>query len=293
MNPEPMTKLNKGIGVVGSTTIDTIVSQHRSVTKIGGVTAYAGITYSRHGLDTFVVSNIANNDRTIVDRLEQENIIVLNGKTNRTTHFVNDIKKDPRGQALFNRARSIQPRQLSAVIKRVGGLHLGPLHPDDIESEALTALHNTDLKIFLDIQGYTRKVVTKRVSAAVSRHLPAALSAAHIIKANGTELKYILEHYQKGLTELMKTFEIEESVITLGQEGGWVETLSGEKFDYTADRIETVTDPTGAGDVFFAAYLICRFVNNQDIPDACRYAASTAARQVEGTHISIDRLGLP
>ena len=89
-----MTKLNKGIGVVGSTTIDTIVSQHRSVTKIGGVTAYAGITYSRHGLDTFVVSNIANNDRTIIDRLEQENIIVFNGETNRTTHFVNDIKKD-------------------------------------------------------------------------------------------------------------------------------------------------------------------------------------------------------
>jgi sugar/nucleoside kinase (ribokinase family) len=288
-----MTKLNKGIGVVGSTTIDTIVSQHQSVTKIGGVTAYAGITYSRHGLDTFVVSNIANNDRTIIDRLKQENIIVLNGKTNRTTHFVNDIKKDSRRQELFNRARSIQLRQLSAVIKRVGGLHLGPLHPDDIESEALTALHNTDLKIFLDVQGYTRKVVTKRVSAAVSRHLPAALSAAHIIKANGTELKYILEHYQKGLTELMKTFEIEESVITLGQEGGWVETLSGDKFHYKADKIESVTDPTGAGDVFFAAYIISRFANNRDIPDACRYAASTAARQVEGTHISIDRLGLP
>jgi len=288
-----MTKLNKGIGVVGSTTIDTIVSQHRSVTKIGGVTAYAGITYSRHGLDTFVVSNIANNDRTIVDRLEQENIIVLNGQTNRTTHFVNDIKKYSRRQEIFNRARPIQLRQLLTVLDRIDGLHLGPLHPDDIEPEVLTALQNADLKIFLDVQGYIRKVVNKRVSTAVSRHLPAALSTARIIKANGTELKVILEHYQKGLAELMKSFEIEESVITLGQKGGWVETRSGEKFDYTADRIETVTDPTGAGDVFFAAYLICRFVNSQDIPDACRYAAGTAARQVEGTHISIDRLGLP
>jgi sugar/nucleoside kinase (ribokinase family) len=288
-----MGMIHKGIGVVGSTTIDKIVRQHRSVTKIGGATAYAGITYSRHGLNTFVVSNIADKDRSIIDRLEQENIIVLNGKTNRTTHFVNLITKDSRRQELFDRARSIKPRQLSAVVKRVDGLHLGPLHPDDIKSEALTALYNTDLKIFLDVQGYTRKVAAKRVSAAVSGHLPAALSSAQIIKANGTELNVILEHYQKGLAELMKAFEIEESVITLGQEGGWVQTLSGERYDFSADRIKTVTDPTGAGDVFFAAYLIRRFVNNQDIPDACRYAARIAACQVEGTHISIDRLVFP
>jgi sugar/nucleoside kinase (ribokinase family) len=91
----------------------------------------------------------------------------------------------------------------------------------------------------------------------------------------------------------MKSFGIEEAVITLGQEGGWVETLGGETFDFSADRIENVTDPTGAGDVFFAAYLISRFVNNQDIPDACRCAARSAACQVQGTHISIDRLVLP
>ena len=288
-----MGMIKKGIGVVGSTTIDKIVSQLPSVSKIGGATVYAGITYSRHGIDTFVVSNISKDDRTIIDRLEQEKITVLNGKTNRTTHFVNDIKKDIRRQQLFNRARSIQLRQLSEVRNHVDGLHLGPLHPDDIEPEALTALPGTDLKIFLDVQGYTRQVVTKRVSAAISKHLPTALNAAHIIKANGIELKYILEHYQKGLAALMECFEIEEAVITLGQEGGWVETLSGEKFDFSADRIESVSDPTGAGDVFFAAYLISRFGNNQDIPDACRCAARTAARQVQGSHISIDRLVLP
>jgi sugar/nucleoside kinase (ribokinase family) len=119
------------------------------------------------------------------------------------------------------------------------------------------------------------------------------LSAAHIIKANGTELKSILDYYQKSLAELMKDFKIEESVITLGQDGGWVEKQSGDKFHYKADKIESVTDPTGAGDVFFASYIISRFANNRNIPDACHYAARTAARQVEGTHISIDRLVLP
>ena len=58
-----MGMLDKSIAVVDSTTIDKIVSQNQSVTKIGGATAYAGITYSRHGIGTFVVSNIAKNDR--------------------------------------------------------------------------------------------------------------------------------------------------------------------------------------------------------------------------------------
>ena len=157
---------------------------------------------------------------------------------------------------------------------------------------ALAALAQTDLKVFLDIQGYTRKVVARGVTPAVSRHLLSALNTAHIIKANGAELKLILDHYQKSLSEIMKSFEIDESVITLGQKGGWVETRRGEKFKYSAGRVNAVTDPTGAGDVFFAAYLAGRFVNNQNISDACRHAACIAARQVEGRYISIDRLAL-
>lgn len=153
-----MSILSKGIAVVGSTTIDKIVSQHQRIIKIGGATAYAGITYSRHGIGTQVVSNIAPGDRKIIRRLEQENVVVLNGPTDRTTQFINDIRQHSRRQKILYRARSIQLQQLSAVAKRAGALHLGPLHPDDIEPAALTALNAHNLKIFLDVQGYTRKV---------------------------------------------------------------------------------------------------------------------------------------
>jgi sugar/nucleoside kinase (ribokinase family) len=287
-----MSTLHKGIAVVGSTTIDEIVSQRQRVTKIGGVTAYAGITYSRHGIETQVISNIASGDRNIISQLEREKIVVHNGPTNRTTYFINDIRQDSRRLELFSRARSIQPHQLSKVIKYVDALHLGPLHPDDIEPEALIALTNTDLKIFLDVQGYTRRVVSSQVSAAVSRHLTIALNAADIIKANGNELNLIVDHYQQNITEIMKSFDIEESVITLGQDGGWVESKESGKFEFSATGVEAVADPTGAGDVFFAAYLVSRFLNNQNIADACLYAASTAGRQVAGKHITFDRLAL-
>jgi hypothetical protein len=42
--------IEKGIAVIGSTTIDNIVHRNFSRFKIGGVTTYSGITYSRHGI---------------------------------------------------------------------------------------------------------------------------------------------------------------------------------------------------------------------------------------------------
>lgn len=288
-----MSILSKGIAVVGSTTIDEIVSQRRRVTKIGGVTAYAGITYSRIGVDTRVVSNIAPDDRQIISRLEEENIVVHNGPTSLTTHFINDLCQHPRRQKLVSRARSIQPHQLSPVIKRVRALHLGPLHPDDIEPKSLNAFAGADLKIFLDVQGYTRKAGSPHMSAAVSKHLTPALNAAHIIKATGTELKLIVDHYQKSISEIMKSFDIEETVITLGQDGGWIESIRSGRTEFSAKRVETVADPTGAGDVFFAAYLVGRYLNNQKIADACRSAAHTAGLQVAGSHITFEKLALP
>jgi len=51
-----MTTFKKGIAVVGSTTIDQIVAEDKNYLKLGGVTTYAGLTYRRHGIPTYIVS---------------------------------------------------------------------------------------------------------------------------------------------------------------------------------------------------------------------------------------------
>ena len=102
----------------------------------------------------------------------------------------------------------------------------------------------------------------------------------------------VVEYFQQELSEIMKGFDIEEAVISSGSKGGRVETITGEKFEYRAAMPDRVSNPTGAGDVFFAAYLLSREVNNLDISSACRYAAGIAARQVEGRYIAPDRLAL-
>ena len=287
-----MKRLEKGIAVVGSTTIDEIVENDRSIFKLGGVTAYSGLTYRRHGINTLIVSNLAHQDLAILDKLYEENIAVFREESTHTTRFVNYIKGDSRSQELPQQAGPIQAAQIHAVLDQVDGLHLGPLHPLDIEWEAAGLLHNSHRMIFLDVQGLTRMLKNQQVYTSISEHTERALSIAHIVKANGAEYSAVRDFYHMGPAELMRKFNIRELVVTLGEKGGFVQNQNGAAFHYQAKMIEVPVDPTGAGDVFFAAYLVSRFSAGKEIPDACRYAAQIAARQVEGQYITADTLSL-
>lgn len=283
---------NKGIGVVGSTTIDKIIAVDHSTVKMGGVTVYAGITYRRHGIPVFVVSNLGEQDQEVICKLQAEDIQVFSSKSDLSTYFINDTRGDNRCQELLQRAAPITTGQIQPIFDRVDCLHLGPLHPIDIEAGVLNSLHNSNLKIFLDVQGYTRMVKNKKVYRSVSNRITAGLTIAHIVKANEAEYNAVLAFFQITLAELMQHFKIEEFVVTLGRKGGFVQNRNGEIFHYDAAMVKTLADPTGAGDVFLASYIVSRFADNKNIADACVYAAEIAAQQVAGNYITREVLDL-
>ena len=277
---------SKSIAVIGSTTIDTIIGKDRSgYLKPGGVTTYSGITYSRHDFVTHVVTNVAATDSLILDNLSKENIYVHNGFTEYTTQFENYINGDNRHQRLPRTARSINCDQVIEVMDLVDWIHLGPLHPLDMESAVLGLLKNSGLFIFLDIQGYVRYTKDKTVYARISPYATNALAIARIVKAHELELNIILRDCQMSLNDLMIKYNIEEFVVSRGQSGGFVKLIDTAKIEYQPAPIPKSDDPTGAGDVFFAAYIIGRFAEKKDVPDACNYASHLAARQVEGKYI--------
>jgi sugar/nucleoside kinase (ribokinase family) len=287
-----MNLLSKGIGVVGSTTIDRIVDENQSILKLGGVTTYAGITYRRHGIPCYIVSNLAEQDLPIQARLQEEGLVVLAGATDQTTHFVNYVLDDQRCQELRQQAGPVGTAQIQAILNRVDGLHLGPLHPYDIELDALHSLRHSGPAIFLDVQGFTRAVKNQKVYRAVSVDITIGLTLAQIVKANDAEYKAILDFFQMPLAKLMQRFSIDEFVVTSGKNGGVVQTRCGETHHYGAVPVSSRSDPTGAGDVFFAAYILARLAYQKGIQDACGYAAHLAARQVAGEYITRDRLDL-
>ncbi len=284
----------KGIAVIGSTTIDKIIHQNLSRFKIGGVTAYSGITYSRHGIRTRAVTNIATRDRELIKRLQQESIIVCNGQTEVTTGFKNMIADGDgdRRQIILQQAATIDRIQVIEHLKEAGFVHLGPLHPTDIDARAFESIDRLKHFVILDAQGLLRSVRDKIVYPMVSEHLPAALRVSHIVKANRQEHEILIDFFRMDLLELLRRFEINEFVVTAGHRGGFVRTITGEEIPYPACRIKTAQDPTGAGDVFLAAYVIGRCLNRRPVADACKYAAKLAARQIEGNYIKPDDLCL-
>ncbi len=285
--------IEKGIAVIGSTTIDEIVKKDDTIYhKLGGVTAYAGITYSRHGIRTHVVTNIAAKDSHILKNFYKENIEVHCGATEFTTHFVNRINEDARNQTMPVIAKSIGYDQINEVLDLVDCIHLGPLHPMDIEIDALASLINSKIPIFLDAQGYLRLIKDEIVYPGVMGYLTDALIVSQIVKTDELELEIICRNYAMNLNELMDKFKIEEFVVSCGKRGGFVKTIRGDEFDYKSAPIRKYDDSTGAGDVFFAAYNVGRFIKKKDVFDASSYAARLAARQVEGEYIRQVQLGL-
>jgi sugar/nucleoside kinase (ribokinase family) len=282
----------KGIAVVGSTTIDTNEYGAKRFHKIGGVTTYSGITYRRHGIATHIISNVAQKDIRILENLRHEQLTIHNGFSDQTTHFVNQFENDSRSQKIPVHAAPINTDQLTGVREIAGAVHLGPLHPADIDSRCTEIFSESGLPVFVDIQGYTRYLRDGHVHTRVSNRLSSVLKISKLAKANESELVSILRYYRMNLAELLSTFGVDEFVVTRGRHGGYVHHIGGGEYPYDAAKTHMMLDPTGAGDVFFAAYTVGRFLNKLNIADACSYAAKLAARQVSGDYIAQEKLHL-
>jgi sugar/nucleoside kinase (ribokinase family) len=277
--------IRRGVAVIGSTTIDRNVVGRTAYRKIGGVTAYAGLTYRRHGLATWVVSNVAHPEAWILDHLTAEGIQVAGGPSEFTTRFVNRVHDGRRHQEVASFASPVSRSQLAAVEDRVDCIHLGPLHPEDIAAPVFAGLRESRALVVLDVQGLLRKISGNRVAAAVSEHLASALRAAVLVKSDEDELRLILDTFGTRVEDLMTRFEIAEWVVTYGFHGGCIHSRNEGIYCYSSDPVSAVVDPTGAGDVFLAAYTISRFRDRETVAAAGRYAARLASSHVAGRYL--------
>ena len=211
----------KNILIIGSATLDEIIQNNSSVFKVGGVVTYAGLTYKKHGLHPIIVSNVASEDKEIFHLFQSEKITHHFGETESTTKFVNRLNGNARIQEMPGGASPITASQIIPLLKEVDHIHLGPLHPDDIDPSVFKSVTKNNQSVSLDVQGYVRYVdmESKKIRAGVSENLHDALHFTDMIKADVYELDVILDAFGMSVQELKDFYNLSEIAVTDAEQG--------------------------------------------------------------------------
>jgi sugar/nucleoside kinase (ribokinase family) len=283
--PRDLRQSNFAVAVIGSATLDRIVLADRATDKIGGVAVFAGLTFRKHGLETAVLANIADGDLRHFRPLAEAGVRLVAGPTAATTRFVNRETAGGRVQEMPASADPIMAVEALAAMHSLRHIHLGPLHPDDIHPDLLSLVKRGRYFVSLDAQGFVRRIRNRDVRAEVSERLEEILPFVDIVKASERELRLILEWSGTDVQALQSRFGFGEMLVTAGAGGGYLIGNTGGVIRYDAVAAGTVDDPTGAGDVFFAAYLAGRHHEGWTEREALGHAAQIAALHVEGKYI--------
>lgn len=271
--------------VAGSITVDElVVDGQRRGRKLGGVPLYAGLTLRRHGITVRVVSHACREHAAEIQRvLGDADVVWLGGRDMQCTEFVNTIGPgDARSQELRSVAPPIRASDLRGALGEQPLVYVAPLHGQDVAEDVLTLLEGLRSRVVLDVQGLVRSGRIGVVESEVSPMLAPALNAASIVKASEIELEVVSDALGVDASGIVHRFGVEELIVTAAASGGRVYTPAAPPYAFPARPVAKVRDPTGAGDVFLAAYLIGRRSTGLTIEAACAGAAEQAARQVEG-----------
>jgi len=280
------------VAVIGSLSLDTNRGLRREVRQIGGVVTYAGLTLRRHGVRTCAITRVREDEQWVLDPLKEEGVELIVEPSAESTAFVNELAGDVRIQWMVGKAEPIGAELIGRVPRDVDCFILGALHPEDVSLEALDAIEAREQLVACDIQGYVRVIEDKAVRAAAHATLPMILRLSRVVKAASDELRVVEIALGEGVEGLLERFEIDELVETQGSRGGRVFVRGRGAYSYQAVPVPVPVDSTGAGDVFFAAYLVARLRDATGQEGAAIHAAAIAAEQVAGIYIEKDAIVL-
>ncbi len=209
--------------VIGHVTRDIIRLPGRTRNEIpGGVVYYAGMALRSLGLETAVITKAAKDDADeITAELRQIGVRTYCSATEATTVFENDYSGggiEIRDQRVRSVASAFDPRDLERLRARI--FHLGPLTNGEMSVGFLTAVSRRGGRVFLDVQGFVRRIERRQVGLVDWRDKREGLDHVDVLKANLAEARILSgeddpERAARAIADLGPT----EVVVTLGGEG--------------------------------------------------------------------------
>jgi len=249
---------------------------------LGGVVYYAGRAFERLGVDTAIITKAAKEDLDeLTKRFRGNSVTVHRRDSERTTVFENQylgLDLHIRRQEIGSIANAFEIRDLAQVTAK--WFFLGPLTRAEMSPEFLRAVSKRCERVFLDVQGFVRKVECREVRLFDWPDKRQGLSCVDVLKANSEEALILsgeanLERAARKIADLGPR----EVIITLGREGSLI-LAEGRFHRIPAFPPKTLVDPTGAGDTYSAGYVFQR-LRSDDIEASGRFAAALASRKLE------------
>lgn len=243
-------------------------------TTIGGTVTYAAVTARNLGLRTGIVARAdAEFD---LSPLRNRGIEILRLPAQETTTFTNLYRDGRRMQYISAVAGAIEPDDIPDDWRQARIVHLGPLAQD--LPAGVACVYKQPL-LGVTPQGYMRAWGPDGLIRAVPWANPEdVLACCDVLVYSIDDVagdEHLIHHYGT-LVETM--------VVTQNRRGATVYRRGQHPHHFPAFAANEV-DPTGAGDVFCAAYLI-HMAETGDPYASCRFANCVASFSVEGVGIS-------
>jgi hypothetical protein len=237
----------------------------------GGGVLYAAAQAARLGLKAGVVT-ACSAEVSPPDILPAATWHVL--PSDSTTTFENVYEDGERRQRLLATARPLAATDIPRQWVSVPLVLLTSLF-HEIEDTLPSTLAQYGTVVGLGAQGWLRRLEGDRVQPMPFEPSPAWLAGDAVFVSEGDLLD------SERVAEWRNHVPI--VVLTRGYRGCTVWVATG-RYDVSTAQVEEV-DPTGAGDIFAAAFLI-RYAEGGDVLQAARFATAAAALAVRGEGIS-------
>jgi len=262
--------------VVGHVTLD----QTENGTWPGGAALYAALTAHRLGYSAGLLTSFGPD---FPEEVFPPGLEVINVPAAKTTTFSHETGPRGRRLTLLHRATDLQVEDVPASWKSAGLALLCPV-VNEVDPE-LSAWF-TEGAVGVAVQGWMRE---RGANGAVT---PASWKDAGVVLEHVQTILLSREDMRGFEDEVLEWFQrVPLGVVTLGRDGALL-FVNGERYAVQAE-VAQETDPTGAGDVFAAAFLI-EYQREGDPWEAAAAAACAAACSVEAEGLGgiPDRLAL-
>ena len=244
--------------------------------RLGGTASYSALTAQALGLRVGIVT--ASGPETSLAPLED--IPVVSIESPNSTIFENIYTEHGRIQYLRGQATRIDFNRVPEVWRRTPIIHLGPIAN---EMDAVLPEGFSPALLGLTPQGWMRQWDAEgRVSLREWPNSETALARAGAVVISREDVN--------GNDELIEHMAHQTRILAVTEgPAGSVLYWNGDRRRFPAPRVREV-DPTGAGDIFAAAFFI-RLLNTRDPWEAARFATQLASCSV--TRVGLDGIATP